>query len=153
MWAALDFGDRSQAPSLGHWLLGCWEKQPVGGAALPQREGPWGLTDLASLRAASSAPGTAEAALGQRSWAPSSPASKCGERNAMKRSPSFSERIQKVGREGRGESLPKALPFKMSNQKKSSLLLKKLVRVLLSGKEALAPTTSRLGQASLEAVF
>lgn len=77
-------------PSLGHWLLQLLGKRPVGGAALPQREGPWGLTDLASLRAASSAPGTAEGfALGQRSWAPSSPASKGGERNAMKRSPEF----------------------------------------------------------------
>ena len=38
-------------PSLGHWLLRrLLGKRPVGGAALPQRQGPSGLTDLASLR-------------------------------------------------------------------------------------------------------
>ena len=78
-------------PSLGHWLLRrLLGKRPVGGAALPQREGPSGLTDLASLRAASSAPETANGfALGQWSRAPSSPASKGGEWKGMRRSPEF----------------------------------------------------------------
>lgn len=93
-------------PSPGHWLLRLLGKRPVGGTALPQREGPSGLTDLASLGAASSAPETAEGfALGQRSWAPSSPASEGGEWNGMKRSPEFLRGGFKKWRGKAGENL------------------------------------------------
>ena len=53
-------------PSPGPWLLRLLGKRTLGGAPLPQREGPSGLTDLPSLRATGSAPETAEGfALGQ----------------------------------------------------------------------------------------
>lgn len=141
-------------PSPGHWLLRLLGKRPVGGAALPQREGPSGLTDLPSLRAASSAPETAEGfASGQRSWAPSSPASEGGEWNGTKRSPEFLRGGFKKWRGKAGENLcPRHCHFKRQTRK-IFFSPEKLVCFLLSEKESLAPRASPLGQASLEAMF